>query len=126
MCIRDRNGYAQHVPEYFARRQPALVPAARRSGLAMPSAELWAGALSLLLIHSESGCPHSALNAARLLDRLSDAPDVDDAVSYTHLDVYKRQESGQPEDPRPRRSRRNAAHGLHRRRRMDTLSLIHI
>ena len=75
-----RNGYAQHVPEYYARRHPALVPAARRSGLAMPSAELWAGALSLLLIHSESGCPHSALNAARLLDRLSDAPDVDDAT----------------------------------------------
>lgn len=44
----------------------------------MPAVELWAGALSLLLIHSESGCPHSALNAARLLDRLSDAPDLDD------------------------------------------------
>ena len=44
----------------------------------MPTAELWAGALSLLLIHGESGCPHSALNAARLLDRLSDAPDLDD------------------------------------------------
>lgn len=44
----------------------------------MPAVELWAGALSLLLIHGESGCPHSALNAARLLDRLSDAPDLDD------------------------------------------------
>ena len=44
----------------------------------MPTAELWAGALSLLLIHNESGCPHSALNAARLLERLSDAPDLDD------------------------------------------------
>jgi hypothetical protein len=44
----------------------------------MPPPELWAGALSLLLIHGESGCPHSALNAARLLDRLCDSPDVDD------------------------------------------------
>ena len=75
-----RNGYAQSVSEYLARRHPALVPAACRSKLAMPSAELWAGALSLLLIHSESGCPHSALNAARLLDRLSDAPDIDDTT----------------------------------------------
>lgn len=46
----------------------------------MPAAELWAGALSLLLIHGESGCPHSALHAARLLDRLSDAPDLDAAT----------------------------------------------
>lgn len=44
----------------------------------MPPSEIWAGALSLLLIHGESGCTHSALNAARLLDRLSDAPDLDD------------------------------------------------
>mgnify|MGYP001768794467 CR=1 FL=1 len=44
----------------------------------MPPPELWAGALSLLLIHDESGCPHSALNAARLLDRLGDSPEVDE------------------------------------------------
>ena len=44
----------------------------------MPPPELWAGALSLLLIHDESGCPHSALNAARLLDHLCDSPDIDD------------------------------------------------
>ena len=44
----------------------------------MPAATLWAGALSLLLIHSESGCPHSALNAARLLDRLCDSPELDE------------------------------------------------
>jgi hypothetical protein len=75
-----RNGYAQPVSEYLACRHPALVPAACRTSLAMPSAELWAGALSLLLIHGESGCPHSALNAARLLDRLSDAADLDDAT----------------------------------------------
>jgi hypothetical protein len=46
----------------------------------MPPPELWAGALSLLLLHGESGCPHSALNAARLLDRLCDATDLDDAT----------------------------------------------
>ena len=46
----------------------------------MPLPELWAGALSLLLLHGESGCPHSALNAARLLDRLCDATDLDDAT----------------------------------------------
>ncbi|MGB5206082.1 MAG: hypothetical protein WBN76_00035 [Azonexus sp.] len=44
----------------------------------MPPPELLAGALSLLLIHDESGCPHSALNAARLLDHLCDSPDIDD------------------------------------------------
>lgn len=44
----------------------------------MPSRELWAGALSLLLLHEETGCAHSALNAARLLDQISDANDVDD------------------------------------------------
>lgn len=44
----------------------------------MPPRELWAGALSLLLMHNESGCPHSALNAARLLDRLSESSELDD------------------------------------------------
>lgn len=43
----------------------------------MPSSELWAGALSLLLIHHETGCPHSALNAARLLDRIGAHDDLD-------------------------------------------------
>jgi hypothetical protein len=54
------------------------VPAGRGIELIMPPPELWAGALSLLLIHGESGCPHSAFNAARLLDRLCDSPDIDD------------------------------------------------
>ncbi|MBK6355654.1 MAG: hypothetical protein IPF44_02425 [Betaproteobacteria bacterium] len=43
----------------------------------MPSSELWAGALSLLLIHHETGCQHSALNAARLLDRIGALDDLD-------------------------------------------------
>lgn len=46
----------------------------------MPSNELWAGALSLLLIHAETGCLHSALNAARLLEQLSDTDGIDDAT----------------------------------------------
>ena len=43
----------------------------------MPSSELWAGALSLVLIHHETGCPHSALQAARLLERLGTLEGVD-------------------------------------------------
>lgn len=43
----------------------------------MPSSELWAGALSLLLIHHETGCRHSALNAARLLDRIGALAGID-------------------------------------------------
>ena len=43
----------------------------------MPSSELWAGALSLLLIHHETGCQHSALNAARLLDPIGALDDLD-------------------------------------------------
>ena len=43
----------------------------------MPSAELLAGALSLVLIHDETGCPHSALNAARLLERICEQNDLD-------------------------------------------------
>ncbi len=34
--------------------------------------QLWAGALSLLLIHDETGCLHSAGQAARLLEQLAD------------------------------------------------------
>lgn len=44
----------------------------------MPPTALWAGALSLLLIHQETACPQAARNAARLLDHLSGAADVDD------------------------------------------------
>jgi len=43
----------------------------------MPPCELWAATLSLLLIHEETGCRHSALNAARLLDHLCDM-EIDD------------------------------------------------
>ncbi|NTV11923.1 MAG: hypothetical protein HGA47_14320 [Zoogloea sp.] len=43
----------------------------------MPSNPLWAGALSLLLRHSLTGCVHSAHQAADLLDRLADSPELD-------------------------------------------------
>lgn len=43
----------------------------------MPPCELWAATLSLLLIHEETGCRQSALNAVRLLDRICDL-EIDD------------------------------------------------
>lgn len=46
----------------------------------MPASELWAGALSLLLIHDETGCTQSARNATILLDRLCDLEHLDDAT----------------------------------------------
>ena len=42
-----------------------------------PLSQIWAGALSLLLQHHETVCAHSARQAARLLECLSDAPEVD-------------------------------------------------
>lgn len=47
----------------------------------MLSTELWAGALALLLHHSETGCPAAARQAARLLEHLSNAPEVDAELS---------------------------------------------
>lgn len=43
----------------------------------MEPASTWASALSLLLIHDETGCRHSALNAARVLEQLSEARELD-------------------------------------------------
>lgn len=48
----------------------------------MPPTALWAGALSLLLIHQETACPHAARNAARLLERISDATDLDEDTRH--------------------------------------------
>ena len=78
IVLTTRNGHALPGSQYVDRRHPALVGDGNGHALAMPPPELWAGALSLLLIHDESGCPHSALNAARLLDRLCDTTDLDD------------------------------------------------
>lgn len=44
----------------------------------MPNSELWAGALSQILIHDETGCPHSARHATLMLDRLCAMGDLDD------------------------------------------------
>jgi hypothetical protein len=43
----------------------------------MPTNNLWAGVLSQLLIHQETGCPHSARHAIRLLDQLCEFADLD-------------------------------------------------
>lgn len=64
----------------------------------MPPPELWAGALSLLLIHGENGCPHSALNAARLLDRLSESSELDDETRDLCERASKRLNPGYPRE----------------------------
>ncbi len=61
----------------------------------MPSNNLWAGALSLLLIHHETGCRHSALNAARLLERLGAMPDVDAETRNLYERASNRLSSGE-------------------------------
>ncbi len=47
------------------------------SALAPVPASLWAGALSELLNHGETGCRQSAQRAVDLLTRLADSPAVD-------------------------------------------------
>lgn len=44
----------------------------------MPPTELWAGALSLLLRHTLTGCSRSASLAADLLERIADSPETDE------------------------------------------------
>ncbi len=46
----------------------------------MPTNDLWAGLLSQLLIHQETGCPHSARHAIRLLDQLCESEGLDPDV----------------------------------------------
>lgn len=43
----------------------------------MTNSNLWAGALSLILIYEETGCPHSARHAIRLLECLCDLEEID-------------------------------------------------
>lgn len=43
----------------------------------MPTTELWAAALSMLLRHDMNGCARSALHAAGLLDRIAEHPGLD-------------------------------------------------
>lgn len=46
----------------------------------MPTNNLWAGVLSQLLIHQETGCPHSTRLAIRLLDQLGEFDNLDEEV----------------------------------------------
>lgn len=46
----------------------------------MPTNNLWAGVLSQLLMLDETGCPHSARHAIRLLDQLCEFKDLDEEV----------------------------------------------
>lgn len=46
----------------------------------MTTAPLWAGALSLVLLHEETGCTQSARHAARLLERLCEEEELDCAT----------------------------------------------
>lgn len=46
----------------------------------MPTNNLWAGVLSQLLMLDETGCPHSARHAIRLLDRLCEFSDLDEEM----------------------------------------------
>jgi hypothetical protein len=43
----------------------------------MPHSELWAGALSLIVRYSETGCMQSGRQAACLLDRIVEMPELD-------------------------------------------------
>ena len=45
-----------------------------------PNHAVWAGALTLLLVHQETGCPHSARQAARLLECIAESEGLDDTV----------------------------------------------
>lgn len=49
----------------------------RRREIVMAHAELFAGALSQLLRHDLSGCRRATRQAADLLDRLADLPELD-------------------------------------------------
>lgn len=46
----------------------------------MSTTKLWAGTLSQLLILDETGCPHSARHAIRLLNQICELDDLDSEV----------------------------------------------
>lgn len=60
----------------------------------MPTNNLWAGVLSQLLIHQETGCPHSTRLAIRLLDRLSEFDNLDEEVRTLCERASRRLENG--------------------------------
>ena len=75
----------------------------------MPSVPLWAGVLSQLLIHDETGCPHSARHALRLLECLCDDAQLDPETRELCERASQRLAERirpLPRQPRPRRSLR--------------------
>jgi hypothetical protein len=60
----------------------------------MPTNNLWAGVLSQLLIHLETGCPHSTRHAIRLLDQLIEFDDLDGEVRSLCERASRRLETG--------------------------------
>lgn len=60
----------------------------------MPTNNLWAGLLSQLLIHQETGCPHSTRHAIRLLDQLTEFDDLDEEVRGLCERASRRLENG--------------------------------
>jgi len=68
--------YPDH--QYRYRRRHALVSHQPAAWADMTTIPIWAGTLTQILIHAESGCRHSALLAARLLEQLSEASELDD------------------------------------------------
>lgn len=65
----------------------------------MPSPELWAGALSLLLRHHQTGCSLTARQAATVLDRIADSPEVDADTRALCEDASFRLSAANPETP---------------------------
>ncbi|UCV27773.1 hypothetical protein [Ferribacterium limneticum] len=60
----------------------------------MPTNNLWAGVLSQLLIHQETGCAHSARHAIRLLDQLAEFDGLDEDVRSLCERASRRLETG--------------------------------
>ena len=93
MCIRDRHGawLEEDHPALFARLQEAVA-----SGAVVPVGGMWVEPDGNLLA-GESVCRQLAMGARWFRERLGHVcqevwlPDSFGSVSYTHLDVYKRQ-----------------------------------
>ena len=60
----------------------------------MPTDNLWAGVLSQLLMHQETGCPHSTRRSLRLLARLTEVDDLDDELRVLCERASRRLETG--------------------------------
>ena len=65
----------------------------------MPAPELWAGALSLLLRHHQTGCSVAARQAAALLERIAECPEVDAETRALCEDASLRLSTANQETP---------------------------